>query len=725
MKNSRRMFRTPLAGVTVLSLLAAGCPNTETVGDSATVLSYPHVLALMPEELPELDRGVAPHHTSGRALAVTEENIFAVDQGNGALVIMDRESMEVVRAISVGSKPEQVVVDPRGDAYVTVRDTGEVVRVRAGASTVDARVTVGLEAWGIARHPDKPLLYVTEAARASLVVVDALTLEVVAAIDLDETSDEVAHPSPRGVAVRIGEVAVTHQYGGASVVTLTDGLPGDVDHFALRQGSPTDRAIFPTRAKRIRATHALAATTHPGGGTFYVSHSQVTPGDEADLLAMASGLQSDPSAPPPIPQYYGPELQADTYGTPTRPVEVGVTALNDRAFIPRPPVKDRLSGEPMTHLISDPSDVNHHPTWGMLFVTGFGSDNVIVFSSDLTDPMASPIAEFKVGQAPKAVAFSPDGRYAYVLNAHDYTVSTLALEPLFDMRPMKPVVARGVSDNGFPRGGFTSDRIFDDPLGFLPQRHTAPLNLRARQTVPFGVDPLPDELKRGRRVFTFARNDRLSRAGHFSCSTCHFEGREDKLTWVVTVGPRQTPALAGRLHDTAPFNWNGTKDHLQTNMARTVDRMGGSGLTAGEKSDLEAFILRGLDEPRNPNIADQGELTPIQQQGMGLFFGKGQCGTCHVGGDSVDAKSHAVGTLTAEEEAAFEALAERGDAEVSDPARFNTPSLRGLFYTAPYLHDGSARTLRDALTQTKGEMGNTLNLSDQELDAIVEYMKTL
>jgi len=31
------------------------------------------------------------------------------------------------------------------------------------------------------------------------------------------------------------------------------------------------------------------------------------------------------------------------------------------------------------------------------------------------------------------------------------------------------------------------------------------------------------------------------------------------------------------------------------------------------------------------------------------------------------------------------------------PCQFDTPTLRGIFATAPYLHDGSARTLDDAV----------------------------
>jgi DNA-binding beta-propeller fold protein YncE len=66
----------------------------------------------------------------------------------------------------------------------------------------------------------------------------------------------------------------------------------------------------------------------------------------------------------------------------------------------------------MTHLVDSPSDVNHHPTHTLAFVTGEGSDNVLVLNTRRQDPMISPVGEIKVGKAPRAVAFSADGHFA-------------------------------------------------------------------------------------------------------------------------------------------------------------------------------------------------------------------------------------------------------------------------------------------------------------------------
>jgi cytochrome c peroxidase len=52
---------------------------------------------------------------------------------------------------------------------------------------------------------------------------------------------------------------------------------------------------------------------------------------------------------------------------------------------------------------------------------------------------------------------------------------------------------------------------------------------------------------------------------------------------------------------------------------------------------------------------------------------------------------------------------------------FDTPTLRGIFASAPYFHDGSAATLRDVVDR----LDFSSNLNDSEKSDLVEYLKTL
>ena len=58
---------------------------------------------------------------------------------------------------------------------------------------------------------------------------------------------------------------------------------------------------------------------------------------------------------------------------------------------------------------------------------------------------------------------------------------------------------------------------------------------------------------------------------------------------------------------------------------------------------------------------------------------------------------------------------------------YDTPSLRGLWNSAPYLHDGSEATLRAVLTSANpsNAHGVTSHLTAQEIDDLIVFMLAL
>ena len=54
---------------------------------------------------------------------------------------------------------------------------------------------------------------------------------------------------------------------------------------------------------------------------------------------------------------------------------------------------------------------------------------------------------------------------------------------------------------------------------------------------------------------------------------------------------------------------------------------------------------------------------------------------------------------------------------------FDPPTLRGVWATAPYLHDGSAKTIEEAVDKHQYEAKP--QLSQQEVRAIAEYVKAI
>ena len=577
-------------------------------------------------------------------------------------------------------------------------------------------------------------------ADAAVAYVSHPWLDRVVAVDTETLSERWGHrtgPRPRGLAVTAsGQLVVVHQDDDLMVFDLQGADPAaplDGPAIAgLREANPAER-VEAARLGKIRQGRALSAAPDPNTGGALIAHVQFVPGDAESFVDAAREADVVDEAPAQTSSGYGSAGTSSgaTFSIPMRPAEVSVTSVRPGEETgPESvglPVRDPRTGEPMTHLIDQPVDVLHHPTHTVALVVGHGSDNVLALNTAADDPMASPMALIEVGRAPKAVAVSEDGLTAWVLNSFDFSVSRVDLGPLLTARPLSPSeVAEVMEDNG------PGVRLLLDERGVPLDEQIAgprihPMRLGAERTATFASDPWPADVRRGARVFTFARSGRISHAGQFSCATCHFEGTEDGEVWFITDGPRQTPALAERLHDTAPFNWSGSEDALRNNMARTVGRLGGVGLEPGELDDLEQFLLRGLKAPANPHLSADG-LSPTQALGEALFNDRRVgCAKCHRGDALTDGFSHDVGTGSAAERTVFELRKARGElpADAQFAVELNTPSLRGLWYTAPYLHDGSAPTLMDVLDRTAHTMGETHHLSHEEKEALVAYLLTL
>jgi cytochrome c peroxidase len=117
-------------------------------------------------------------------------------------------------------------------------------------------------------------------------------------------------------------------------------------------------------------------------------------------------------------------------------------------------------------------------------------------------------------------------------------------------------------------------------------------------------------------------------------------------------------------------------------------------------------------------------------RGRELFFGKANCTACHVGPNLSDEKYHNIGVGTDKEKP------DVGRFEVTkddkDWGAFKTPTIRNVADSAPYMHDGSQKTLEEVVEwYNKGGHPNKnlsdkikkLDLTDQEKKDLVEFMK--
>jgi YVTN family beta-propeller protein len=293
----------------------------------------------------------------------------------------------------------------------------------------------------------------------------------------------------------------------------------------------------------------------------------------------------------------------------------------------------------------------------------------------------------RVGASPRAVRVSPKGDVVYVYNSLDFTVSAFDTE-----------------------------------------------TLRRTHHVRVTGNPLADEVLAGKKLFYSALQPMVGRRW-IACSSCHPDGQPDGRTWHNPEGLRNTQSLAAMAW-THPVHWSADRDEVQ-DFEHTIrgPLMQGRGLIRGSVNDSLSDPNRGLSRELDALAAYSNShrltLSPHAKNGLSEAAKRGQrlflsdtvgCSSCHSGPfytDSVPRKisdivRHDVGTGIED------------PSEKMGPA-YDTPTLHGLYRTAPYLHHGRAATLEGVLTKYNLEdrHGATSGLSRDQLQDLVEFLKSL
>ncbi len=127
---------------------------------------------------------------------------------------------------------------------------------------------------------------------------------------------------------------------------------------------------------------------------------------------------------------------------------------------------------------------------------------------------------------------------------------------------------------------------------------------------------------------------------------------------------------------------------------------------------------------------DANEMSDSAWRGRELFFDKAACSQCHAGYDLSDELFHNIGIGMDATEPDLGREAHTG--KIEDRGAFKTPGLRNIRRTAPYMHDGSLKTLMEVVEHyNKGGTPNEhlsdkmfkLDLTDQEKPDLVAFME--
>ena len=141
---------------------------------------------------------------------------------------------------------------------------------------------------------------------------------------------------------------------------------------------------------------------------------------------------------------------------------------------------------------------------------------------------------------------------------------------------------------------------------------------------------------------------------------------------------------------------------------------------------FERTVLSGNAPYDKFKAGDKGALSDAAQHGMKLFFGKANCSACHSGPSFTDSAFHNIG-LDSEDVGRVAISKIKGDT-----GAMKTPTLRDIARSAPYMHNGSLKTLEEVVAHyNKGGNGNPfqdeelfpLKLTDAEQADLVTFMK--
>lgn len=160
---------------------------------------------------------------------------------------------------------------------------------------------------------------------------------------------------------------------------------------------------------------------------------------------------------------------------------------------------------------------------------------------------------------------------------------------------------------------------------------------------------------------------------------------------------------------------------------RAIEKALGEDIETLEEDDPDLFA-------RYQSLKKEAAAHPLSesgQRGYEIFFtDKGRCSTCHVGANLTDEKYHNLGVgMSASAPDLGRFVVTKVEA---DKGAFKTPTIRNIELSAPYMHDGSQKTLEEVVEwYDRGGHKNAflsdkvvpLKLTAQEQKDLVEFMK--
>jgi YVTN family beta-propeller protein len=575
--------------------------------------------------------------------------------------------------------------------YVLCQGSDEIRVLNAMTYAVIAKIGVGHVPRGFSLSPDGTRLFVTNSWDDTLSVIDTKTLNVIA------TWSVGAEPS-----------SVVEDRAGKRLF-VANRISNDVVVLDAQTGVEEKRLL----AGRGSSYLALL----PDGSRIYAAHVYPNPD------ARRTGIEN------------------------RTPPESEITVIDAvRAVVVERIPLHRIAGAFHIALSSDGRlgvVAEYHPKnmipLAHLEHGGAFEDTITVFGADVGGTVEVPLDELEryVSQ-PFGVAIAPDKSRIYVSSGGSEVVTVIDVARMMRFIHAHPkpfvqdlsasanyVVARiavGLNPRGLAltRNGQTllvANRL-DDSISMIDTRTN-----QVNTTVKLDGSKVISALRHGEQTFYTAR---YSFQGQIGCATCHIDSTFDGITWNLEPDGFGRNIVDNKLlegvKDTEPYKWTGTNPNIPTECGPRTEKFFWRSENYDNLSlaDLATYV-RGLDPRPNRSKLAGNELTSAQERGKALFERAtdkfknpiqeaNRCAYCHSGPKGTNQKLFDVGTHKAND----------------NPGLLKSAPLTNIALTAPYLHDGSARTIEEIWTiyNPDDKHGRTNDLTKDELNDLIEYLRT-
>ncbi len=618
----------------VVSLLVRDGTGEELRSTFTQVVHAP-VLAT----LPKASTGIVEHSTRAQ--------VWNVNPDNNTVGVIDTQSLSLLAEIEVGNDPVSLAEAPDGNVWVVNRGSADISVIDSSSLAVIATYPLqrASQPYGIVFNNDAALVALQAVGKLQRVALDGST----------GISANVGE-NPRHLSLNAaGDTVYVSRY-------ITNTLPGeDTADVIVNDGTNAfggevlvlDAATLSINDTIVMQHSNRIASEHEGPGVpNYLGPAVISPaGDVAWLPSKQDNI-----------------LAGDLRGGSGMTFDQTVRAITSKINLATN--KEEL----VRRIDHDNASVAGHSAFDPFGVTVFTSLEGNRQVSVIDASTGIEIGRFDTGRAPQSLTVAKDGKRIYVHNFMDRTVGVYDIE------------------NITQAGASTPSEL-------------ATINVVSSEV-------LESTVLRGKQLFYDARDDRLAGLDYMSCASCHVDGEHDGRTWDFTSlgeGLRNTITLKGRAGTGhGILHWTGNFDEIQDFEGQIREFSGGSGLMndadflateptlgaakAGLSTDLDALAayISSLDKvDESPWRNADGTMTSAALNGESLFVSNG-CATCHSGIEFTDSNAallHDIGTL----------MPESGLRLGGSLTGLDTPTLKGVWRTAPYLHDGSAATLEDAI----------------------------